>query len=158
MSKFGWFISSPAATLDLDFSWPKTCTVGFLGVCRLDEPFSTWITDRIPAYLDGRRADLEALHRALQENDLAGIQDIAHKMKGTGASYGFGEITEIGSRMEAAVKAANRAEIEACIAALHDWLNSIRTMRADLDDRTESDVTARNADRIDNSHFERRHN
>ena len=98
----------------------------FAEVCTLNELFCAWIADRIPAYLDGREADVLALQRALADNDLACIQDLAHKMKGTGSSYGFSEITEIGGRMETAAKVGNRGEVEASVSALRDYLATAR--------------------------------
>lgn len=92
----------------------------------MNELFCNWIADRVPAYLDGREADVLALQNALADNDLASIQDLAHKMKGTGSSYGFREITEIGGRMETAAKAGNRGEIEAGVSALRDYLVTAR--------------------------------
>lgn len=93
----------------------------------MNELFCTWIAARVPAYLDGREADVLALQAALADNNLASIQDLAHKMKGTGSSYGFIEITEIGGRMETAAKAGNRGEIEASVSALRDYLVSARS-------------------------------
>ena len=104
----------------------------------MNERFSRWIADRIPAYLDSRTADLEALHRALAENDLSRIQDLAHKMKGTGCSYGFDEITEIGALLEAAAKAQNTAEIDRWISSLSDFLDGIKTSRAKVADDREA--------------------
>lgn len=104
----------------------------------MNEHFSRWMADRIPAYLDGRRADLEALHRALTEGDLSSIQDLAHKMKGTGSAYGFPEITEIGDRMETAAKAGNRTEICTWISALSECLDGIKKSRANTADDSEA--------------------
>ena len=104
------------------------------GLCPMNEHFSRWIADRIPAYLDSRAADLEALRRALAENDLSRIQDLAHKMKGTGCSYGFDEITKIGALLEEAAKARNTAEIDRWISSLSDCLDRITTPHAKIND------------------------
>ena len=100
----------------------------------MNQRLCVWIADRIPTYLDGRQADVQALRHALGEDDFPSIQKMAHNMKGTGSAYGFCAITEIGGNMEAAAKAGDRAEIEACLAALSDYLASIKITRLDADD------------------------
>ena len=47
------------------------------------------LRDVIPAYLEKRRADIVSYEKALAAGDLDCIRAIAHKMKGTGAGYGF---------------------------------------------------------------------
>ena len=115
----------PLVACRLAFIGPAIA-ISFAEVGPLNELFCTWIANRVPAYLDGREADILALQVALAGNDLARIQDLAHKMKGTGSSYGFSEITEIGGRMETAAKAGDRGEIEASVSALRDCLVSAR--------------------------------
>lgn len=58
------------------------------------------ISDLIPDYLVRRRADLAALRRALAGKDVATLSEIGHKMKGSGSSYGFRRISEIGALLE----------------------------------------------------------
>ena len=100
-------------------------------MCQTNDPFSRWIAARIPIYLEGRKADVEALRDALGEGNFARVQDIAHKMKGTGSCYGFDQITEIGTRMELAAKAGSATEIDACILALSDCLSRIEVVPAE---------------------------
>lgn len=95
----------------------------------MNDPFSNWIALRVPIYLEGRKADLEALRSALEQDNFSRVQDIGHKMKGTGSSYGFDQITAIGARMELAAKAGSAAEISACISALRDCLSGIEIAR-----------------------------
>lgn len=87
----------------------------------------------MPTYLDGRQADVQALRHALAQDDFSSIQKVAHNMKGTGSAYGFCALTEIGGRLEAAAKAGDRVEIDACLAALGDFLASVRIKRAGAD-------------------------
>ena len=94
-----------------------------------NELYCAWVADRVPAYLEGREADAKAVQRALAEDDFAAIQTIAHNMKGTGTSYGFCPITEIGGRMEAAAKDGDRAKIHTCLSALGAYLDRIRMER-----------------------------
>jgi HPt (histidine-containing phosphotransfer) domain-containing protein len=93
----------------------------------MNDRLSSWIASRVPIYLEGRKADLEALRSALEQDNFSRVQDIGHKMKGTGSSYGFDQITAIGGRMELAARAGSAAEIGACISALSDCLSRIES-------------------------------
>jgi hypothetical protein len=50
---------------------------------------------------------------------------LGHNLKGTGAAYGFAEITEIGAAIEAAAKQADRDVIAERAAALARYLAGI---------------------------------
>lgn len=100
-----------------------------LGDIVVNEDVSIAIARLVPVYLDRRAADVHTPEQALQEDDLAAIQRIAHNMKGTGSGYGFSKITEIGARMEAAAKAGGRSEVQACLSDLTDFLHSIEGIR-----------------------------
>jgi CheY-like chemotaxis protein len=60
------------------------------------------IADVAPAYLEKRKAEAAVYHAALIASDFATIRDLAHKMKGTGAGYGFPVLTELGASLETA--------------------------------------------------------
>ncbi len=92
----------------------------------MNEVLCAQIVERIPAYLQRREADLNSLKQALEQADLGQIQKIAHNMKGTGASYGFHKITEIGGDLEKAAKAGSRSEIAAGISELSNYLSCLR--------------------------------
>lgn len=56
-------------------------------------------------YLETRKQEIGALEESLSKNDLSTIATTAHKMKGVAESYGFPELTRLGSEMEKAAKA-----------------------------------------------------
>jgi len=58
----------------------------------------------VPQYLEGRIQDLQRLSEALAGRDYETIVVIGHKMKGTGASFGFPELTVAGALIESAAK------------------------------------------------------
>lgn len=87
------------------------------------------IAARVPIYLEGREADLRALHQALARDDLRTIRKIAHDMKGTGSSYGFDGLTDIGGRLEAAANRDDRTAVGTCLAALSKYLDGVRTSK-----------------------------
>jgi len=70
------------------------------------------LRDVVPGYLKKRRADVVSCCDALAAGDLASIQAIAHKMKGTGAGYGFPFLTEIGGKIETAARQVCRFSLK----------------------------------------------
>ena len=62
------------------------------------------LKELIPQFLENRRRDIENLEMLLQQNDLAAIAMLAHKIKGTTAGYGFAELSEFASKLEKAAK------------------------------------------------------
>ena len=80
------------------------------------------LEDLIPGYLSNRRQDLMALAEAHGAHNLSAVKVIGHGMKGSGAGYGFPEITELGAALERCATAADVAGIEQKIADLTDYL------------------------------------
>jgi CheY-like chemotaxis protein len=76
----------------------------------------------IPRYLEGRRKDIETLRSALEQSDFDMIARVGHNLKGTGAPYGFPEITEIGRSLERAGKESDTAEARRHFARLENYL------------------------------------
>ena len=58
--------------------------------------------DLIPSYLERSSALAEDALRAAHERDLDEVRAIAHKIKGSGSSYGFPRISELGNALHAA--------------------------------------------------------
>jgi signal transduction histidine kinase/CheY-like chemotaxis protein len=83
------------------------------------------LRDVVPGYLKKRRADVVSCCDALAAGDLASIQAIAHKMKGTGAGYGFPFLTEIGGKIETAARQGQTDEVKSGIDALARWLDRL---------------------------------
>jgi signal transduction histidine kinase/CheY-like chemotaxis protein len=73
-------------------------------------PIQEGMEDVVPGYLEKRRADVALYRQHLKDGDFSSIAKLAHKMKGTGAGYGFPRLTDLGSALE---KAANNSDAEA---------------------------------------------
>jgi len=82
----------------------------------------------IPAYLDNRREDVRAMLAALETLDYKTIGELGHKMSGTGGSYGFPQITEIGAAIQQAAKEQNTREIRSCVAELSRYLHHVEVV------------------------------
>lgn len=83
------------------------------------------LEDIVPTFLENRKKDLQTLHAAVASRDFATLQTLGHRMKGDGGGYGFEAISEIGGRLESAVKRQDLPTIEHCIAELEDFLTRV---------------------------------
>ena len=69
------------------------------------------LTKLVPDYVAARRLELPVLRALLADHRLEEVRRIAHRMKGTGATYGLSEVTRLGSEIESAAQAGNEREI-----------------------------------------------
>ena len=76
----------------------------------------------VPGFLENRRRDVQTLETALQENNLAQIHIIGHRMKGDGGGYGFDAISMIGAALEQAAAGEDRDAIRRHTVELIDFL------------------------------------
>ena len=65
----------------------------------------------VPDYVAARRLELPLLRALLADRRFDEISRIAHRMKGTGATYGLPEVTRLGAALESAALAANAPAI-----------------------------------------------
>jgi len=79
----------------------------------------------IPTYLESRQQDVIRLSKMLAQENFESLQTLGHRMKGTGAAYGFNTITDIGRDLEIAAKHMDRKTIGTCIAMLASYLKRI---------------------------------
>jgi len=83
-------------------------------------PKSPKIAARIPVFLRNRRNDVITMLAALARDDLKTVERLGHSMRGTGASYGFQAITDIGTAIE---REASIADTEAS----RHWVGELST-------------------------------
>jgi signal transduction histidine kinase/DNA-binding response OmpR family regulator len=76
----------------------------------------------VPAFLDNRRHDLRALREALERGDFEAVRRVGHRMRGSGASYGFDDLTRIGESLEEAGRASSFGEARRWLAELDSYL------------------------------------
>lgn len=79
----------------------------------------------IPGYLERRQEDLATLQSAISDGDFSVIQGIGHNLKGSGAGYGFDDITDIGDGLELAGKASDAANAMSLVQRLGEYLQSL---------------------------------
>jgi len=76
-------------------------------------------------YLDNRASELHALNRALRRSDFGAVATAGHNLKGTGAAYGFAELTELGRALEIAAKDRDGARSEALLGDAQFYLSLV---------------------------------
>ena len=79
----------------------------------------------VPEYLENRRLDCFLIERLLAEGGMAEIRSLGHRMKGSGGSYGFDEISEIGEALECAALVSDADVIRSAIDRLKSYLSRI---------------------------------
>lgn len=82
----------------------------------------------IPRYFELQRRELDDLARAVAAGDTESARLIGHRMKGTGTSYGFPYLTELGAGIELAAVAEDLTEAERLGNTARDYLESVRVV------------------------------
>jgi HPt (histidine-containing phosphotransfer) domain-containing protein len=76
----------------------------------------------VPEYLVNRQRDCEEIERLLTTGGLECIQSIGHRMKGSGGSFGFDEISVIGEVLESAALVGDVESIRSSVLRLNNYL------------------------------------
>lgn len=84
------------------------------------------LADLRVGYLDRRCDELSGLEEALKKGDFAALRKAGHNLKGTGAAYGFAELTEIGRALEVAAKDGNAAAAEVLLDQMVSYIGILR--------------------------------
>ncbi|MBI4825762.1 MAG: response regulator [Nitrospirae bacterium] len=89
------------------------------------------LQDLIPDFMNSMKKEVEKIGAMLSKNDLNEIQRIGHSLKGTGGSYGFNEITDIGKEMEEAAKNSDKEAIIKLNSRLDNYLSTVKIQMRD---------------------------
>ncbi|MFC1884236.1 Hpt domain-containing protein [Thermodesulfobacteriota bacterium] len=73
-------------------------------------------------YRDHLEECVDSLLKHMENRDMMGIRDIAHSLKGSGKSYGFDFVTEIGLLLSSSAKKQNIKELTELIEELGKWV------------------------------------
>lgn len=84
------------------------------------------IIDLVPTYLENRRSDIKKINKALEADDISTIESLAHKMKGSGTSYGFERISHLGKQIESSAMEKDCEKIRLKIKELEFFLENVR--------------------------------
>lgn len=86
------------------------------------------LQDIVPLFLQNRRADVAKLTNAAQSGALEEVYAIAHNLAGTGAGYGFEEISLIGRALCDAIKANCPDNLPPLILRLQAYLDAVEVV------------------------------
>jgi PAS domain S-box-containing protein len=81
--------------------------------------------DRIPAYLQNCRHNVTVMLDALDRVDFETVSSLGHQMRGSGGSYGFPAITDIGAALQEAGESADANVSRRCLGELSSYLDGI---------------------------------
>lgn len=79
----------------------------------------------VPNFLKNRQKDILAIHAALKREDYEAIRILGHSMKGSGASYGFDVISDLGKAFEGAAISRDRNTIAETVENLALYLKRV---------------------------------
>jgi HPt (histidine-containing phosphotransfer) domain-containing protein len=83
------------------------------------------LMDLVPLFLRSREEDLQGLQTGLGGKNFDALRMIGHSMRGSGSSYGFDAVSEMGEKIETAALAQDDATIENQRQALQLYLTQI---------------------------------
>jgi len=86
------------------------------------------LADLIPQYLSNRWSDLAFARQLLANGDFHLLSRMAHRVRGSAASYGFGRLGEIANALE---EAADREDANAVATQLDAYDAFLRSVRID---------------------------
>ncbi|MDA0263829.1 MAG: Hpt domain-containing protein [Chloroflexi bacterium] len=80
------------------------------------------------SYLEHRRQSVGSLLRALEQGEFEHIQNVAHDLVGTGASFGFEDMSLIGRSLESAALGKQVQEIKILVNGLAEYLSRVEVV------------------------------
>lgn len=86
----------------------------------------------IPRYFELQRRGLEKLDLAVAAKDADSVRLVGHKMKGTGSSYGFPYLTELGSAIEIAAMDGDLNKAAALARTAVDYLDRVNVVYGEV--------------------------
>lgn len=84
------------------------------------------IADLVPGYMEARRKELDELRDCIRRCDLEKLRTIGHRLKGSGAGYGFPELTRLGARIEDAAADQDLGAVVEAVRELRVYLDGVR--------------------------------
>jgi signal transduction histidine kinase/DNA-binding response OmpR family regulator len=83
------------------------------------------VRDLAPMFLRRQRHALSSLRTALSSCDFENVRVFAHNLKGNGRSYGFPELSLLGSEMELAAREQDSGVVSAVFGKISEYLNTV---------------------------------
>jgi HPt (histidine-containing phosphotransfer) domain-containing protein len=84
------------------------------------------LADLVPRYLSRRADDLVNGRYSLSQGEFTSLERMGHNFKGSAASFGFHQLSEIGVRLERAAHCADSESTARCLDELCEYLARLR--------------------------------
>ncbi|MGE4498277.1 MAG: ATP-binding protein [Deferribacterales bacterium] len=84
------------------------------------------LADLVPSYINRKTEEIAEIRKAAENGDFEKAGLIAHSIKGTGASYGFELITELGKAIEQSAAQGDKNSVMRNISRLEDYTAKVR--------------------------------
>lgn len=82
----------------------------------------------IPLFLENIREDCLLMEELFKRDDLREIENMGHRLKGSGGSCGFNAISEMGKTIEFAAAAQDRGSVVLACRTLQRYLDHVRVV------------------------------
>ena len=86
------------------------------------------IEDLVPIFLNNQLEDVKSIVEACEQCDYEKIWVLGHNMKGTGSSYGFDAISEIGAALEQFAKERNSEKVRTLAEEVSVYLQRVEVV------------------------------
>lgn len=74
-------------------------------------------------YMERRKKDLETCLLSLEKKNFNEIEKVGHQLKGNGLTFGYSELSSIGTHLEQAASKRNMTELEKALKDFSSWVN-----------------------------------
>ena len=78
--------------------------------------------------MEDMKDEVKRFQSALHDKDFGKIKMLAHRIRGSGGSYGFDEITSIGARMEEGATNSDSDSVQKIISELKSYLERVKVV------------------------------
>ena len=84
------------------------------------------LADLVPTFLANCRAQVQILCAAATAGDLGAARSVGHNLSGSGSSYGFDRVSELGREIERAAASEDTRALDDLAQQLEDYLARVR--------------------------------
>ena len=83
------------------------------------------LEELIPMFMENRNQDISDLREMLENEEYEQIEELGHKIKGSGGGYGFDRVTDLGRAIEKAAAKEKFAELQNLIEEFAEHIDKV---------------------------------
>jgi HPt (histidine-containing phosphotransfer) domain-containing protein len=84
------------------------------------------LSESIPAFMENRRKELEAIEAAFGSGDLDALGKLASSLKSFGITHGFERIAQLGTELQESAERGDYDAVGAYLLLYRDYLDRVR--------------------------------